>query len=52
MLPILNHLILSLPNPSEDIIKQINELMYKFIWNSPVHRVKKDVIKKIIVMEA
>ena len=46
VLPIVNHLIISLPNPSDDIIKRINELIYSYIWNSPIHRVKKDILIK------
>lgn len=45
MLPILNHLIMSLPNPDTETIKYINSLFYTFIWNSPVHRVKIDVLE-------
>ena len=46
ILPVINHLILTLPNPSNEIIKKINDLLFTFIWNSPVHRVKKEVLQK------
>lgn len=46
VLPILNHLIISLPNPDEETIKKINDLMFTFIWNSPVNKVKKDILCK------
>ena len=46
MLPVLNHLILTLPNPNEKIIKNINNLFYSFIWSSPIHRVKREVLQK------
>jgi hypothetical protein len=45
ILPLFNHLFLSLPNPSNEIVKKINELLYSFIWNSPVCRVKKEILQ-------
>jgi len=33
-LPKLNHLILSLPNPSEETIKKLQNLCYSFLWNN------------------
>ena len=32
--------IITLPNPTQDILKKVNKLIFTFIWNSPVHRVK------------
>ena len=46
ILPILNHLIMTLPNPNDEMVKKIDNLIYSFIWNSPVHRVKKEVLQK------
>ena len=40
LLPILNHLFVSLPNPQENIIKEINRIFYNFIWNGPA-KIKK-----------
>ena len=34
ILPLFNHLFLSLPNPSNEIVEKINELLFTFIWNS------------------
>ena len=31
LIPMLNHLFISLPNPPEKIIKELNETFYKFI---------------------
>ena len=45
LLPILNNLFLSLPNPSEQIIKQINNLFFEFLWQGP-STIKYDVIIK------
>ena len=39
----LNHLFLSLPNPSDTIIKEINSIMYNFIWNSGIDKIKRNV---------
>ena len=46
ILPVLNHLIITLPNPTQDILKKVNELIFTFIWSSPVHRVKKELLQK------
>jgi hypothetical protein len=35
-----------LPNPTQDILKKVNELIFTFIWSSPVHRVKKELLQK------
>jgi hypothetical protein len=46
ILPLFNHLFLSLPNPSNEIVKKKkNELLFTFIWNSPVCRVKKEILQ-------
>ena len=47
ILPVLNHLIITLPNPTQDILKKVNELIFTFIWSSPVHRVKKELLQSI-----
>ncbi len=41
-----NHLFLSLPNPGENIIKQLNTLFFNYLWNGPTDRVKRDVVIK------
>ena len=46
ILPVLNHLCVPLPNPSIDIIKDIEDMLYTFIWKSSVNRVKKDIMQK------
>jgi exonuclease III len=38
------HLFISLPNPSTDIVNQLNCLFYEFLWKSPVHKVKKSIV--------
>ena len=45
LLPILNNLFLSLPNPSEQTIKQINNLFFDFLWQGP-SKIKYDVVIK------
>ena len=35
-----------MPNPTQDILKKVNELIFTFIWSSPVHRVKKELLQK------
>ena len=46
ILPVLNHLFIALPNPSIEIIKDIEDMLYTFIWKSSVNRVKKDIMQK------
>ena len=46
ILPVLNHIIITLPNPTQDILKKVSELIFTFIWNSPVHRVIKKLLQK------
>jgi hypothetical protein len=44
ILPVLNHLFIALPNPSIEIIKEIKDMLYTFIWKSSVNRMKKDIM--------
>ena len=46
ILPVLNQLFISLPNPSSEIIKMIEDMLYSFIWKSPLSRVRKEVVQK------
>ena len=43
LLSSLNHLLKSLPNPDDKIMKEINEIFYSFIWEG-TSRIKKKVI--------
>ena len=45
LLPILNHLFISLPNPDDTKIKCINSIFYEFLWNGPA-KIKQNVIVK------
>ena len=40
----LNHLIISLPNPSADKISQLNKMFFEFIWMSSMDKNKREVI--------
>ena len=42
LLPKITHILSSLPNPSDDTIKDISKILYSFIWNS-----KRDPIKRV-----
>ena len=44
-LPLLIHLFVSLPTPSVDTMKTINQYFYDFIWAGP-SKIKKTVIVK------
>ena len=43
LLPSFNHLLLSLPNPEDKTLKEMNEILYNFIWEG-TNRIKKTVI--------
>ena len=45
LLPILNHLFISLPDPNEDIFKHLNTIFFEFVWQGPA-KIKKEVIIK------
>ena len=45
LLPSLNHLFASLPNPDEQFLKKINDLFYDFLWKGPA-KIKQSVIVK------
>lgn len=40
----INHLILSLPNPPEKIIKEIQNMFYKYLWNNGPDKIKRKTI--------
>lgn len=42
----LNHLFISLPNPSREIIKKIEEMFFNFLWNNNPDKVKRDIVKQ------
>ena len=46
MLPKLVYLFTALPNPSENFFKTLNTILYNFIWDSPVDRIKRDTLTK------
>ena len=41
-----NHLFVTLPNPSPEMIKSISDIMYKFIWNGKPDKVNRQQICK------
>jgi hypothetical protein len=44
IVPKLNHLILTLPNPSLEIIKMFGKEIYLFLWGSKVCKIKINTI--------
>lgn len=40
------HLFLALPNPPGELIKRLEKLFYKFLWNSGPDRIKRSIIIK------
>ena len=45
LLPILNHLFISIPNPAEQTIKELNNIFFDFLWNGPA-KIKQNVVIK------
>ena len=41
-----NHLFLSIPDPSDHILKEINQTLYEFLWNSKIDKIKRNIITK------
>ena len=42
----LNHLFITLPNTNEKTIKQLNDILFNFMWNSKIDKIKRKVITK------
>lgn len=45
LIPVLNMLFICLPNPDEETINSVNEIMYDFLWNKKV-KIKRNVTEK------
>ena len=43
LIPKLNHLFISIPNPKKEIISLLCKLMFEFLWNSKVDKVRRNV---------
>ena len=46
MLPVFNHLFMSLPNPDRVVLDSINELFFNFLWNNKRAKIKSSVVVK------
>ena len=42
----LNHLFISLPNPSDEIINTLQKQFFSFIWQSSTDRIKREILMK------
>ena len=42
LLPKLNHLVLSLPTPGNEIVKEINSPFYNFVWGGKIDRISRN----------
>ena len=40
----LNHLFISLPNPDARMLRELNDILYTFLWGSKVDKIKRNVI--------
>ena len=49
LLPILNHLFISLPNPKDNLIKDISDLFFDFLWGGRAPKVKYSNLSDSIV---
>jgi hypothetical protein len=51
ILPKLVHLFTTLPNPGDKILKQFNDILFQFVWQSPIGKIlKKEVLVKDYTM--
>ena len=46
VVPQLNHLFMSIPNPSDLFLKEINNLFYNFIWGGKTDKIKREILVK------
>ena len=44
----LNHLFISIPNPDEQTIKELNNIFFEFLWDGPA-KIKQNVVINSIV---
>ena len=44
----INHLILTLPNPSKETIKYIQNMFYKYLWSGGPDKIKRDIVTQPI----
>ena len=45
LLPILNHLFISIPNPKDETLRAINDIFFEFPWTGPAI-IKQNVVVK------
>ena len=48
LLPMLNHLFISIPNPDEQTIKELNNIFFEFLWDGPA-KIKQNSIVKVVL---
>ena len=46
----ITHVLTSLPQPSEEVIKSLNAKLHRFIWNGKIDRVKRSVLAKPVAL--
>lgn len=44
IIPKMNHLVLTLPNPSKDFLENFERELYVYLWGSKIHKVNKQTI--------
>ena len=40
----LNHLLLTLPNPNETFIKELNNILFKFLWSGKPDKINRNTV--------
>ena len=43
----LNHLFLALPNPKKELLKKIENMFYKFIWNGKPDKIRRQILTNL-----
>lgn len=44
IVPKMNHLILTLPNPDHELIQKLDKALFNYLWGSDIHKIKKNTI--------
>lgn len=44
IIPKITHLIISLPNPNEKLVKDLEKLFFNFIWENKPEKIKRDIL--------
>jgi len=44
IIPVLNHLFITLPNPDQNLVRELNSMFFQFIWGNKIDKIKRNVM--------